>query len=204
MSLEIRPPDRAAVGFRRELSCSTLRKPPQNSMHVSWRHDRLLPSRWRAAPPPGVRRQRESIRTPASASAQAVRLSRLIRQLGQTARATTPRRKTRFHQSEYSSPRSELFLGGWPRRECEARAGKRRSARFDRRRAFSDRGQDERSYPVALDEFGRRRHSLGEPATSPWKGEWNYDVGRPLKGCPTRLNRFFRWNSGSRKFTSRF
>jgi hypothetical protein len=88
--------------------------------------------------------------------------------------------------------------------ECEARAGKRRSARFDRRRAFSDRGQDERSYPVALDEFGQRRHSLGEPATSPWKGEWNYDVGRPLKGCPTRLNRFFRWNSGSRKFTSRF
>ncbi len=150
VSLEIRPPDRAAVGFRRELSCSTLRKPPQNSMHVSWRHGRLLPSRWRAAPPQGVRRQRESMRTPASASAQAVRLSRLIRQLEQTARATTPRRKTRFHQSEYSSPRSELFLGGCPGGMRGSGRKTVRSARFDRRRAFSDRGQDERSYLLRL------------------------------------------------------
>ena len=52
-----------------------------------------------------------------------------------------------------------------------------------RQRALNERGQDESIYLMRLTDLVRSGHSQASLVISRWKGEWNYDVGRLVKGC---------------------
>ncbi len=44
-------------------------------------------------------------------------------------------------------------------------------------------GQDESIYLLRLMDLVRGGHSQASLVISRWKGEWNYDIGRLVKGC---------------------
>jgi glutamate--cysteine ligase len=54
---------------------------------------------------------------------------------------------------------------------------------LERQRALNSSGQDESIYLLRLMDLVRSGHSQASFVISRWKGEWNYDVGRLVKGC---------------------
>lgn len=48
---------------------------------------------------------------------------------------------------------------------------------------MNKRGQDESIYLLRLMDLVRGGHNQASLLISRWKGEWNYDVGRLVKGC---------------------
>ena len=54
---------------------------------------------------------------------------------------------------------------------------------LERQRALNKSGQDESIYLLRLMDLVRSGHSQASLVISRWKGEWNYDVGRLVKGC---------------------
>ncbi|HKN13299.1 MAG TPA: glutamate-cysteine ligase family protein [Candidatus Binatus sp.] len=54
---------------------------------------------------------------------------------------------------------------------------------LERQRALNNLGQDESIYLLRLMDLVRGGHSQASLVISRWKGEWNYDVGRLVKGC---------------------
>jgi len=54
---------------------------------------------------------------------------------------------------------------------------------LERQRALNNAGQDESIYILRLMDLVRGGHSQASRVISRWKGEWNYDVGRLVKGC---------------------
>jgi len=54
---------------------------------------------------------------------------------------------------------------------------------LERQRALNNLGQDESIYLLRLMDLVRGGHSQASLAISRWKGEWNYDVGRLVRGC---------------------
>jgi len=54
---------------------------------------------------------------------------------------------------------------------------------LERAKALNSRGQDESIYLLRLMDLVRSGHSQASLVISRWKGEWNYDVGRMVKGC---------------------
>jgi glutamate--cysteine ligase len=54
---------------------------------------------------------------------------------------------------------------------------------LERQRALNNQGQDESIYLLRLMDLVRSGHSQASLVISRWKGEWNYDVGRLVKGC---------------------
>ncbi len=54
---------------------------------------------------------------------------------------------------------------------------------LERQRALNNAGQDESIYLLRLMDLVRSGHSQASLVISRWKGEWNYDVGRLVKGC---------------------
>ncbi len=54
---------------------------------------------------------------------------------------------------------------------------------LERQRALNNLGQDESIYLLRLMDLVRSGHSQASIVISRWKGEWNYDVGRLVKGC---------------------
>jgi len=54
---------------------------------------------------------------------------------------------------------------------------------LERQRALNNLGQDESIYLLRLMDLVRSGHSQASLVISRWKGEWNYDVGRLVKGC---------------------
>ncbi|HYL58198.1 MAG TPA: hypothetical protein VEU51_04965, partial [Candidatus Acidoferrales bacterium] len=54
---------------------------------------------------------------------------------------------------------------------------------LERQRALNANGQDESIYLLRLMDLVRGGHSQASLVVSRWKGEWNYDVGRLIKGC---------------------
>jgi len=48
---------------------------------------------------------------------------------------------------------------------------------------LNDRGQDESIYLMRLMDLVRGGNSQASLAISRWKGEWNYDFARLVKGC---------------------
>ena len=54
---------------------------------------------------------------------------------------------------------------------------------LERQRALNKSGQDESIYLLRLMDLVRGGHSQASFVISRWKGEWNYDVGRLVKGC---------------------
>ncbi len=54
---------------------------------------------------------------------------------------------------------------------------------LERERALNNLGQDESIYLLRLMDLVRGGHSQASFVISRWKGEWNYDVGRLVKGC---------------------
>jgi glutamate--cysteine ligase len=57
------------------------------------------------------------------------------------------------------------------------------AAGLERQRALNNLGQDESIYLLRLMDLVRSGHSQASMVISRWKGEWNYDVGRLVKGC---------------------
>jgi glutamate--cysteine ligase len=54
---------------------------------------------------------------------------------------------------------------------------------LERQRALNSSGQDESIYLLRLMDLVHSGHSQASFVISRWKGEWNYDVGRLVKGC---------------------
>jgi glutamate--cysteine ligase len=54
---------------------------------------------------------------------------------------------------------------------------------LERQRALNKSGQDESIYLLRLMDLVRSGHSQASFVISRWKGEWNYDVDRLVKGC---------------------
>ena len=54
---------------------------------------------------------------------------------------------------------------------------------LERQRVLNKLGQDESIYLLRLMDLVRSGHSQASFVISRWKGEWNYDVGRLVKGC---------------------
>jgi glutamate--cysteine ligase len=54
---------------------------------------------------------------------------------------------------------------------------------LERQRALNKSGQDESIYLLRLMDLVRSGHCQASLVISRWKGEWNYDVGRLVKGC---------------------
>jgi glutamate--cysteine ligase len=54
---------------------------------------------------------------------------------------------------------------------------------LERQRVLNKSGQDESIYLLRLMDLVRGGHSQASFVISRWKGEWNYDVGRLVKGC---------------------
>jgi glutamate--cysteine ligase len=54
---------------------------------------------------------------------------------------------------------------------------------LERQRALNSSGQDESIYLLRLMDLVRSGHSQASLVISRWKGEWNYDVTRLVKGC---------------------
>jgi glutamate--cysteine ligase len=54
---------------------------------------------------------------------------------------------------------------------------------LERQRALNKVGQDESIYLLRLMDLVRSGHSQASFVISRWKGEWNYDVNRLVKGC---------------------
>jgi glutamate--cysteine ligase len=54
---------------------------------------------------------------------------------------------------------------------------------LERQRALNKSGQDESIYLLRLMDLVRGGHSQASLVISRWKGEWNYDLGRLVKGC---------------------
>jgi glutamate--cysteine ligase len=54
---------------------------------------------------------------------------------------------------------------------------------LERQRLLNDRGQDESIYLLRLMDLVRSGHSQASLTISRWKGEWNYDFARLVKGC---------------------
>ncbi|MGA9724751.1 MAG: glutamate-cysteine ligase family protein [Candidatus Binatus sp.] len=54
---------------------------------------------------------------------------------------------------------------------------------LERQRALNNSGQDESIYLLRLMDLVRSGHSQASFVISRWKGEWNYDVARLVKGC---------------------
>ncbi len=54
---------------------------------------------------------------------------------------------------------------------------------LERQRALNTSGQDETIYLFRLMDLVRSGHSQASFVISRWKGEWNYDVARLVKGC---------------------
>ncbi len=54
---------------------------------------------------------------------------------------------------------------------------------LERQRALNKSGQDESIYLLRLTDLVRAGHSQASLMISRWKGEWNYDLGRLVKGC---------------------
>jgi glutamate--cysteine ligase len=54
---------------------------------------------------------------------------------------------------------------------------------LERQRALNKSGQDESIYLLRLMDLVRGGHSQASIVISRWKGEWNYDIGRLVKGC---------------------
>ncbi|MGD0670891.1 MAG: glutamate-cysteine ligase family protein [Candidatus Binatus sp.] len=54
---------------------------------------------------------------------------------------------------------------------------------LERQRALNKNGQDESIYLLRLMDLVRGGHSQASLVISRWKGEWNYDFGRLVKGC---------------------
>jgi glutamate--cysteine ligase len=54
---------------------------------------------------------------------------------------------------------------------------------LERQRALNNLGQDESIYLLRLMDLVRSGHSQASLVISRWKGEWNYDVARLVKGC---------------------
>ena len=54
---------------------------------------------------------------------------------------------------------------------------------LERQRALNNAGQDESIYLLRLMDLVRGGHSHASLVINRWKGEWNYDVGRLVKGC---------------------
>ena len=54
---------------------------------------------------------------------------------------------------------------------------------LERQRALNKNGQDESIYLLRLMDLVRSGHSQASFVISRWKGEWNYDIDRLVKGC---------------------
>jgi glutamate--cysteine ligase len=54
---------------------------------------------------------------------------------------------------------------------------------LERQHALNSRGQDETIYLLRLMDLVRSGHSQASLVISRWKGEWNYDFARLVKGC---------------------
>jgi len=54
---------------------------------------------------------------------------------------------------------------------------------LERQRALNNLGQDESIYLLRLMDLVRGGHSQASLVINRWKGEWNYDVGRLVRGC---------------------
>ncbi len=54
---------------------------------------------------------------------------------------------------------------------------------LERQRALNKSGQDESIYLLRLMDLVRGGHTQASLVISRWKGEWNYDLGRLVKGC---------------------
>jgi len=54
---------------------------------------------------------------------------------------------------------------------------------LERARALNASGQDESIYLLRLMDLVRSGHSQASLVISRWKGEWNYDFTRLVKGC---------------------
>src|SRR5271157_2796378 len=54
---------------------------------------------------------------------------------------------------------------------------------LERQRALNNLGQDESIYLLRLMDLVRGGHSQASLVINRWKGEWNYDVARLVKGC---------------------
>ncbi len=54
---------------------------------------------------------------------------------------------------------------------------------LERQRTLNQGGQDESIYLLRLMDLVRNGHSQASLVISRWKGEWNYDVARLVKGC---------------------
>jgi glutamate--cysteine ligase len=61
---------------------------------------------------------------------------------------------------------------------------------LERQRALNNLGQDESIYLLRLMDLVRSGHSQASFVISRWKGEWNYDVGRLVKGCAYEAESF--------------
>ena len=62
---------------------------------------------------------------------------------------------------------------------------------LERQRALNASGQDESIYLLRLMDLVRGGHSQASLVISRWKGEWNYDVTRLIKGCAYSVEPIF-------------